>query len=191
MKSLVSKAVLMFAFVLWLCSCTTRAQDNDGCTNATLKGDYAFTVSGQIFLPIPAGAPAFQVVQRQGIAMTHFDGLGGLSQEDYVLSDPSAPKPKGVPPLDQSNGFHNEETGSYTVNKDCTGTFTIILPALLDPQTGAPVTSTGKIVVLFVLSDHGRGIHTVVTSIQPPGAPGPVPALIRSDGYKLGRVPED
>ncbi|HTT33294.1 MAG TPA: hypothetical protein VMH48_06810 [Methylomirabilota bacterium] len=180
---------LAVAFSSLFFSSFARANDNDGCSNATLKGDYAFTVSGQIFLP--TGPGTFQVVQRQGIAMTHFDGDGNLSQEDFVLSDPNAPKPGGVPPTDSNNGFHNDETGTYTVNKDCTGTFTIILPGLLDPKTGATVTSTGKIIVLFALSDHGRTIHTVVASIQPPGAPGPVPALIRSDGYKLGRVPED
>jgi hypothetical protein len=48
---------------------TARAQstDNDGCSNATLAGDYAFTVSGKIFLP--SGI----IVEREGIAMTHFD----------------------------------------------------------------------------------------------------------------------
>jgi len=189
MKAWFFRAALALAFAPLLSVSFARANDNDGCSNATLKGDYAFTVVGQIFLP--TGPGTFQVVQRQGIAMTHFDGDGNLSQEDFVLSDPSAPKPAGVPPTDQSNGFHNDENGTYTVNKDCTGTFTIILPGLLDPKTGETVTSTGKIVVLFALSDHGRAIHTVVASIQPPGAPGSIPALIRSDGYKLGRVPED
>ena len=187
MKARFLKAALALAFAPLFFSGPARAQnnDNDGCSNATLKGDYAFTVAGQIFLPTG------QIVQRQGIAMTHFDGDGNLTQEDFVLSDPNAPKPAGVPPTDQNNGFHNDEIGTYTVHKDCTGTFTIILPGLLDPKTGATVTGTGKIVVLFALSDHGRAIHAVVTSIQPPGAPGPLPALIRSDGYKLGRVPED
>ena len=49
------------------------------------------TVSGQLFLP--TGQGIFQTVQRQGIAMTHFDGFGNLSQVDMVLSDPSAPPP--------------------------------------------------------------------------------------------------
>ena len=186
MKALLFKMALALALAPLFLASTVRAQahDNDGCSNATLKGDYAFTVHGQIFLP--TGPNTFITVQREGIAMTHFDGDGNLSQEDFVLSDPTAPPPKGVPPVDKSNGFHNEETGTYTVNKDCTGTFTIDLPALLDPKTEEPVTGTGKIVVLFVLADHGRTIHTVVSSITPPGAPAAVPALIRSDGYKLG-----
>ena len=42
--------------------------------------------------------------------------------------------------------------------------------------------------VMFVLSDHGRSIHTIVFSLTPPGAPAPVPVLIRSEGHKLGTV---
>ena len=48
-----------------------KAQET-GCTNATLKGNYAFTVSGEIFLATPDG---LVTVQRQGVAMTHFDGV--------------------------------------------------------------------------------------------------------------------
>jgi hypothetical protein len=190
MKVCFFKAALALAFAPLVFGSSVRAQDNDGCSNATLKGDYAFTVSGQIFLATG------QVVQRQGIAMTHFKGDGTLSQEDFVLSDPNAPKPAGVPPTDPSNSFHNDETGTYTVNKDCTGTFTINLPPLNDPQTGEPVTKPGFITAMFVLGDHGQTIHTIVVAIQPPGTPPPgtpgaVHALIRSDGERLGRVRED
>ena len=37
----------------------------------------------------------------------------------------------------------------------------------------------------FVLSHHGDTIHTVVASLTFPT--GPVPAAIRSDGYKVGK----
>jgi hypothetical protein len=184
MKSLLFKAALTLAFAPLLFCSSARAQDNDGCTNRTLRGDYAFTVFGELFLP--TGPNTFQTVQRQGVAMTHFDGVGNLSQVDLVLSDPNAPPPPGVPPVDPVTGFHNEETGTYTVNKDCTGTFTIDFPPFTDPKTGK-MTPGAIITAHFVLSDHGRAIHTVVTSLTPPGAPKPVPALIRSEGYKLDR----
>lgn len=103
-----------------------------------------------------------------------------------MLSSPNAPA-GGPPPTDSVTGFHNQETGKYTVNQDCTGNFEIDNPATIDPKTGATV-SGAIIKVMFVLSDHGRGIHTIVYSLTPPGAPAPVPALIRSDGHELGRV---
>jgi hypothetical protein len=186
MRSFLFKAAFAIALLpLVLCSSAkAQVQDSEGCTNATLKGDYAFTVSGQFFLP---GGIA---VQREGIAMTHFDGAGNLSQVDMVLSNPNAPPPPGVSPTDPDTGFHNGEKGTYKVNQDCTGTFTINFPELTNPATGK-MTSGAIIVASFVLSDHGRAIHTVVTSLTPPGAPGPVPALIRSDGYKLGRAAEN
>jgi hypothetical protein len=155
-----------------------QSSDNDGCSNSTLKGDYAFTVSGQIFVP---NGP---VVQREGVAMTNFDGEGNLSQVDFVLSSPNAPAPPGTSPVDSVTGFHTEEKGTYTVHSDCTGTFTIKSPNLTT-STGSSIPGA-IIVVQFVLSNGGRSIHTVVSSLTPAGAPGPVPALIRSEGHKLG-----
>jgi hypothetical protein len=177
-------AVAFFAALAFLLFASKHAcaqsSDNDGCTNATLRGDYAFTVSGQIFLPNGT------VVQREGIAMTRFDGAGNLSQVDFVLSSPNAGAPPGSAPVDPITGFHTQETGTYTVYSDCTGTFTITFPSLTT-ATGGSIPGA-IIVVKFVLSDSGRSIHSVVTSLTPPGAPGPVPALIRSEGHKLRPV---
>jgi hypothetical protein len=184
MRSLFFKAALAIAIaLLFLCSSAkAQVQDNDGCSNATLKGDYAVTVSGQFYLP--SGV----TVLREGVAMAHYDGMGNFTQVDLVLSSPNAPPPPGVSPTDPISGFHNEEKGTYKVNADCTGTFTINFPELTNPSTGA-MTPGAVIVAGFVLSDHGRAIHAIVTSLTPPGAPGPVPALIHSESYKLDRKP--
>ena len=178
MKFLVCKAVVAGVILIGTTGAGVKAQDNDGCKNATLEGDYAFTVSGQIFVPGPNNTTI--VVQRDGVAMTHFDGMGNLSQVDYVLSSPNAAPPPGVPPTDRVTGFHTDETGTYTVNPDCTGTFTIRNPDFLNTIIPGAV-----ITVKFVLSDHGRRIHTIVSSLIPPGAPRAVPALVHSEGYKL------
>jgi hypothetical protein len=181
MRSFLFKAALGIAISpLFLCS-SAKAQDNDGCSIATLNGDYAFTVSGQIFLPTGA------VVQREGIAMTHFDGAGGLTQVDLVESSPNAPPPSGVSPTDPVTGFHTHESGTYTVHADCTGTFTVNFHDMTNPMNGQSV-SDQIIVVSFVLSDHGRAIHTVVTSLIPAGRATPANVLIRSDGHKLGSI---
>ena len=108
---------------------------------------------GQICLTDPTGAPL--VVQRDGVAMTHFDGTGGLTQVDYVISSPNAKQPPTTSTDDPVTGFHTMETGTYKVYSDCTGTFTINSPGVV-------------ISVKFVLSDHGRAIHTIVTSLVMP-----------------------
>jgi len=178
-----SKALIAGIFFLGVTVAATTAQET-GCGNSMLKGDYAFTVSGQIFMPAKAadGTATTVVIQRDGIAMTHFDGEGHLSQVDFVLSSPNAPMPvpaPPAPPTDPLTGFHDMETGTYTVFPDCTGTFSITTP-----KTSPTIT------VKFALSNGGRSIHTIVASLTLPGATAPVAALIHSEGHRLGRLAE-
>ena len=158
---------------------TSGAQaSEDRCSNEMLSGDYAFTVNGQVFRP---GLP---VITRDGVARTHFDGNGKLTQVDFVMQFPdmtgmSSPVPNGDA-ADSVSEFNVGETGSYTVFADCTGEMTINFP---------PVGSGGAIIKgKFVLSDEGRAIHATIYFAQPPGAPGPIPALIHSEGHKIGPV---
>lgn len=180
MKGFVWKAMVAGLILVGFLSAGARAQssDNDGCSDATLKGDYAFTVSGTIWATDAQGV--LEAVQRDGIAMTHFDGKGGLSQVDYVLSGYNNLPTPPTAPSDPVTGFHIDETGTYKVYSDCTGTFTINSPGTI-------------ITVSFVLSDHGRAIHTIVTSLMmlKPSGPVAVQALIHSEGHKLGRIRED
>jgi hypothetical protein len=155
--------------LLLAASALAQSTDNDSCTDATLKGDYAFKVSGQI---LPPGQPA---VQRDGVAMTHFDGHGNLTQVDFIMSNGSPT----AGPTDPVTGFHIGETGSYSVFADCTGVAQIIFPA-------PPGTSSGAVIdLMFVLSDRGRNIHTIVTKLVPHGSSSPLPATIHSDAEKL------
>jgi hypothetical protein len=80
MKTLLLRASLALGIALLAFSSSTLAW-NKGCSNSTLEGDYAFTVSGTIFMPNNV------TVTREGIALTHFDGKGNLEQVDYVLSN--------------------------------------------------------------------------------------------------------
>jgi hypothetical protein len=184
MKPWVLRAILVATFTALSLSGPARAwSDPEPCKdgNSILKGDYAFTISGQVFLP--AGT-----IERQGIALTHFDGTGKFTQVDFVLASPppaGAPKPP-TGPTDPVSGFGIDESGTYTVNPDCTGEFTINDQGYVNAE-GAPV-SNGVIKVKFILGDHGHSIHTVVYSLTPPGAPGPVPVLIHSDGHKVGKI---
>jgi hypothetical protein len=163
------------ALALALTASASAQASEDRCSNETLHGDYAFTINGQVF---PPGKP---VITRDGVARTHFDGKGNLTQADFVMQFPdmtggSSPVPNGDPP-DSVTDFNVGEMGTYTVFPDCTGEITINFP---------PIGAGGAVVKgRFVLSAEGRAIHTTVYSAQPPGAPGPVPALIHSEGHKI------
>ena len=54
--------------------------NNNGCSNATLNGDYGFTISG--YQPNPDGTTS----PVKGVAITHFDGSGKLTQRDFVVT---------------------------------------------------------------------------------------------------------
>lgn len=78
-----------------------------GCTNATIQGTYAFTIHGTILNPDGS------TLLVDGLARTTFDGKGSLTQLDAVAVNGN------VAPGWASN------TGTYVVNSDCTGTFTV------------------------------------------------------------------
>jgi hypothetical protein len=175
--------MLAASITLLALSGAARAQsdDNDGCSNSTLKGDYAFTISGQIFSPDGTSTLV------NGVAITNFDGKtdahgkGGLTQVDFVVNNP--PVPVGGEPTDPLTGFRTQESGTYQVLPDCTGRATINFP----PHPGGLV-----IQLTMVLSSEGRKIHTVVSAFIPPGAPGPIPGVaVHSDAEKIGRINHD
>jgi hypothetical protein len=156
---------------LVMASMAQGAPSSNSCSNRTLDGDYAFRLSGEVFTQ---GG----LVYRDGVAMTHFDGNGGLTQVDWVIANGVT-----VPgPLDP-NGFHDNETGSYNVYANCTGDAEIDFPI---PPHG---TSGAVIKLKFVIGNRGSALHTIVYSLTPPNATQPVPANIHSDAVKVSGQP--
>lgn len=121
---------LLFATAIW-------AQDGPfqtACTNATLEGDYGFTVTGT-----RPSAPSGPVETVVGVAMTHFDGNGNFTQTDNIhgsITGLAAPNRQG--------------TGSYTINPDCTGTMKLNNP-------GSPTLTLAIVVV-----DDGNEVRAAV-----------------------------
>jgi len=111
--------------------------DSPACNNQLIKGNYGFTIQGTKLAGLgPTG-------QQVGVAMTQFDGKGGFTQVDTVTID-------GIVVADFT---HPEATGTYSVNPNCTGKFTINF------KDGRPTVTTA-----FVVVWGGLEIDTVVTS---------------------------
>jgi hypothetical protein len=72
------------------------------------------------------------------------------------------------------------ETGSYTLNSNCTGT------AEIDLNVPVPFGSTGVIKLMIVVTHHGNAIHTVVAEITAPFATTPSLNTTSSDAWKIG-----
>jgi len=102
------------------------------CSDLTLRGDYAFVIDGTI---LTAPGPLL----LRGVAMTHFDGNGNLSQVDFVTLNGVAGGPDWRP-----------ATGTYEINPDCTGKAQIL-------PVGAPPLN-----LRLVVGDRGRQVFTVV-----------------------------
>ena len=143
--------------------------DDFGCSNAMLKGLYAFGVTDYTSASLP-NSPPYVVGVVDGIKV--FDGQGNLKQRDYQGDNNAGPdfSPPG------------RETGTYTVNSDCTGSMVIYLNALGVP----PVPTQGGVIwIKFVISDGGRHIHEVVSEFIPPGQAGPVSLQTSADDWKV------
>jgi hypothetical protein len=84
---------------------TAKAQVNKGCSNATLTGTFAYTVTGSfVAAPAPLGPYAETGSQT-------FDGNGGTVTAGMSSTN--------------GNIASSTTTGTYTVKSDCTGTFTL------------------------------------------------------------------
>ena len=135
------------------------AQVNNGCSIINLRGSYAFHITGQILAPAAVAGPV------SGVALTTFDGQGNLTQVDHLIHN-------GVVPVEE----WRPATGTYTVNSDCTGTFTFT-PMPTNPADAGPALK-----VDFVLTNGAAQILTAASGS--PNTP-PFTANIVSTGTRL------
>ncbi len=171
---LLPRMLVVSAIMLGL-SVIPAAADDNGCSDATLKGDYGFTIDG--YSPNSDGAQ----LPVKGVAITHFDGAGKLTQQDFVVTAGVLNPGQG----DAQTGFHftTGETGKYSLNPDCTGSMEIDLNAPVPPGSGL---SPGVIKLMIVVTHHGNAIHTVVAEITAPFATTPLLNTTSSDAWKIG-----
>jgi len=107
------------------------------CSNASLKGTFAYTNTGFLTAP-PAQAGPFAGVGRQS-----FDGNGAISGTAWVSQN--------------GNIFQITISGTYSVNPDCTGTFTLTVSIVNPPMT----LPTGQSFV--VIADDGAEFQAINT----------------------------
>jgi hypothetical protein len=172
MRRWISKGALVAVIAMSALSGLARA-DDFRCSDATLKGEYAFGVTAYTPPNLPDGPP------RVVTGIKVFDGRGNLTQRDYsgynLAGDDFAPP--------------GQETGTYKVKSDCTGSMVINLNV---PHVPAGL-SSGVIHIKFVISDGGRHIHEVVSEFFPPfSSPSvPVPTQTSADDWKVASERDD
>jgi hypothetical protein len=139
------------AAILGACAPECAAQESGPrkCDLDTLRGTYVLTISGTRpaprVLPGLSGTPG-TIEAVTGVFLQVFDGKGKFYLEDPVTV-------KGA----LSGLFPDQPgTGTYEVNANCTGSFSVNLP-----QLPAPLENH------FVVFDKGKRFRAVVVSPQP------------------------
>jgi hypothetical protein len=134
---LVTNAAALLLLTLMAVGSGYAQSDSPACTDKLIKGNYGFTLEGaKLGGPGPIGP-------QVGVAMTQYDGEGGFTQIDSVT----------INGVEVSDFTHTPATGTYTVNANCTGTFTINF------TDGRPT-----VIANFVVVESGSEIDAVVVS---------------------------
>lgn len=128
------------------------------CSNRTLDGVYGISISGTRPAPPPAsGTPNYipgTIEQVIGVDTRTFDGHGNFTQVSNEKGSLSG--------IVANSTVH----GTYTLNADCSGTTTIIVPGLPFP-----------VVLDIVVVNHGNEFRGIVAS--------PQPVMVSSNGRKV------
>jgi hypothetical protein len=132
-------------FALLIMSGAARAAGE--CSAATLQGTYAFGAHGELLGILDAAKtlhPLATPVIIDGVAIQRFDGAGHFTRTDFLNTG-------GLPRAGQTE-FNPNQSGTYTVNADCTGTMHIVYDsgAVLDAQ--------------IVIADNGRDIKGILSA---------------------------
>ncbi len=106
--------------------------ENKGCSNATLRGSFADRDTGWIYL----GGPQAPPVPFAGVNVDVFDGNGNLTTT-------------GTSSI-AGNIVPGSSSGTYHVNSDCTGTYTV--------QNGGMTIHAS-----FVIDEGGSELQIVIT----------------------------
>ena len=124
--------ISLFLLTLALAASLTSTAHASACSNSTIRGTYAITIRGTIFLPDGS------TLLIDGLAKTTFDGNGNLTQVDAVATNGNL-----------APGWR-PGTGTYSVNPDCTGTQTIVISGMPDLH------------LQFIVAQSGNTIHQIV-----------------------------
>ena len=108
--------VFVTLFVLAVVHPVRRVRAHQGCTEATLEGTYGLVATGWVLVA--------QAFPGNFSMLVTFDGKGGFTGDQLnIIAFEAKPAPPGLQ-LESGSPFMNV-TGTYTVNADCSYTFTI------------------------------------------------------------------
>ncbi|WP_175856658.1 hypothetical protein [Burkholderia anthina] len=142
---------VLSATAIALLSLSGAAQADGQCSNATLKGQFAFIGHGEILGLIGTDGkvhPYAATSILDDVALVTFDGTSHFSRTDFGSIG-------GLPKGGQVT-FNPNQTGAYTVNSDCTGTMKTVY------TTGGAVPAGVETDLNIVVAGNGTIVESVV-----------------------------
>ena len=143
---------VLSATVVALLSLSSAAQAAGLCSHATLKGPYGFSAQGEVLGLLDATGqlhPFATPSILNDVAIVTFDGAGHFARTDFGNMN-------GVPKGGQT-AFNPNQSGTYTVNADCTGTMQIM-------YTGGPVPAGVVLDLEMVVADDGTVVKAIIAT---------------------------
>ena len=132
-------AITAFAVLALGVAPTAKAHDK-ACSKATLQGNYTHIATGFFISPGSMATPF------AAVSTITYDGNGAFTETGIQSLNGNIVPPQTDPALVQTV----TGTGTYTVNPDCTGTYTVQIPPL-------GLTAHG----FFVIDDGGNELQAV------------------------------
>ncbi|MFL9993541.1 hypothetical protein PQR34_02925 [Paraburkholderia sediminicola] len=148
---------VLSATAVALLALSGAAQAAGLCSNATLRGPYGFSAHGEVLGLLDASNtlhPFATPAILDDVSIFTFDGAGHFARTDFGNIS-------GVPKGGQT-AFNPNQSGTYTLNSDCTGSMNLVY-------------SSGVVLGLeFVVDDDGSAVRAIISTETVPSA-GPTP----------------
>jgi hypothetical protein len=148
-------SVLSAAAVVLSVFCGTAHAAQQGCSAATLKGAYAFRAHGEVLGYIDSAGTLHAFTTTlilDDVSIFTFDGSGSFARTDFGNINGS--------PKNGQTAFNPNQSGTYTLNSDCTGSMTL--------------TYTGQNITLgleMVVGDDGTLVYAIISTEVVPSIP--------------------
>jgi hypothetical protein len=164
---------VLSATAVALLSLSGAAQAGGLCSGATLKGPYGFSAQGEVLGLLDANGlhPFTTPSILNDVAIVTFDGAGHFARTDFGNMN-------GVPKGGQT-AFNPNQSGTYTVNADCTGTMQIT-------YTAGPVPAGVVLALEMVVADDGTVVKALIATETVPSAGPTADGTTCSSNCQLG-----
>jgi hypothetical protein len=143
----------MIIAIAGLLICSAEAHADRTCDNGSLLGQYASRAHGATVRVLDASNTLHAFASPlllNAIGQFMFNGDGTFTRLDFTIAD-GTPQPS---PNVRSDGFRINQSGTYSIADDCSGTMTVNIPGRTQLGLALAVGDFGQHVFAVISSEH-------------------------------------